>query len=115
MVRRVKEVNIGLCKILLLSKLCLKHNFSQKMDGDVGPAKVKVGWPSSLRPAHPVFQPALHFRSNTAVDQLKEVEMLRPLRLFLGLSGINQQSQSNLYTSGLPGRIREILGGSLLL
>jgi Transposase DDE domain len=27
------------------------------------------------------------------VDQLKEVEMLRPLRLFLGLSGINQQSQ----------------------
>jgi len=34
----------------------------------------------------------LHFRSNTAVDQLKEVEMLRPLRLFLGLSGINQQS-----------------------
>jgi len=32
------------------------------------------------------------------VDQLKEVEMLRPLRLFLGLSGINQQSQSLLYT-----------------
>jgi len=30
-VRRVKEVNIGLCKILFLSKLCLNHNVSQKM------------------------------------------------------------------------------------
>jgi hypothetical protein len=31
MVRQVKEVKIGLCKILFLRKLCLNHNFSQKM------------------------------------------------------------------------------------
>ena len=33
------------------------------------------------------------------MDQLKEVETLQPPLLFLGLSGINQQSQSILYTS----------------
>src|SRR5215831_12080010 len=76
--------------------------FLAENDGDVGPAKVKVGLPSSLRSAHPVFQPALHFRSNTAVDQLKGVEMLRPLRLFLGLSGINQQSPYHTAVPSAP-------------
>jgi hypothetical protein len=55
-----------------------------------------------------MFQPAEQFMSRTAIEQLRRGrDVTRPLRLFLGLSRINQQShKEQVYVYESPIQVR---------